>query len=88
MSQSMSRKMTLILNGRFETVLRRFQKSTLTFYTTEFTDQFKRLNRTKVIGGYDLIESPFLNVKMITLDRKILPLYKRLNDKNKNVCRN
>lgn len=55
------------------------------FYTTtEFTDQFKRLNAVlKEFEVKDHIERPFLNVKMIDLNRKTLPLYKRLDDKNK-----
>jgi hypothetical protein len=55
------------------------------FYTTtEFTDQFKRLNAVlKEFEVKDHIERPFLNVKMIDLNRKTLPLYRRLDDKNK-----
>ncbi len=55
------------------------------FYTTtEFTDQFKRLNAVlKEFEVKDHIDRPFLNVKMIDLNRKTLPLYKRLDDKNK-----
>jgi len=55
------------------------------FYTTtEFTDQFKRLNAVlKEFEVKDHIEHPFLKIKMIDLNRKTLPLYKRLDDKNK-----
>lgn len=57
------------------------------FYTTtEFTDQFKRLNAVlKEFEVKDHVERPFLNVKMIDLNRQTLPLYKRLDDKNKNT---
>ena len=53
------------------------------FYTTtEFTDQFKRLNAvTKEIVDKDR-KSPVIDVKMIDLNRRTLPLYKRLDDKN------
>ncbi|MCB0744014.1 MAG: hypothetical protein KDC67_08930 [Ignavibacteriae bacterium] len=55
------------------------------FYTsTEFTDQFKRLNAiTKEFADTDR-KSPVIDVKMIDLNRQTLPLYKRLDDKNKN----
>lgn len=57
------------------------------FYTTtEFTDNFKRLNAVlKEFEVKDHIERPFLNIKMIDLNRKTLPLYKRLDDKNKTL---
>lgn len=56
------------------------------FYTsTEFTDQFKRLNAiTKEILDTNR-ESPVINVKMIDLNRQTLPLYKRLDDKNQEI---
>ena len=55
------------------------------FYTTtEFTDQFKRMNAViKEFEVKDFNEQPFLNVKMIDLNRNTLKLYKRLDDKNK-----
>lgn len=55
------------------------------FYTTtEFTDQFKRLNAVlKEFEVKDHIERPFLNIKMIKLNRKTLPLYRRLDEKNR-----
>ncbi|QXP56213.1 hypothetical protein H0I25_00015 [Cellulophaga sp. HaHa_2_95] len=55
------------------------------FYTTtEFTDQFKRLNAViKEFEVKDHGKRPFLNVKMINLNRQTLPFYKRLDDKNK-----
>ncbi|TNJ47122.1 hypothetical protein KFZ70_05020 [Tamlana fucoidanivorans] len=58
------------------------------FYsTTEFTDQFKRLNAVlKELNNTDR-ESPVINVKMIDLNRKTLPLYKRLDDKNNRVLK-
>ncbi|SFZ90255.1 hypothetical protein SAMN05428642_101829 [Flaviramulus basaltis] len=54
------------------------------FYTTtEFTDQFKRLNAvSKEIVDKDR-NSPVINVKMIDLNRHTLPLYKRLDEKNR-----
>ena len=57
------------------------------FYTTtEFTDQFKRLNAVlKEFEVKDHINRPFLNVKMIDLNRTTLPLYKRLDDKNRTL---
>lgn len=57
------------------------------FYTTtEFTDQFKRLNAVlKEFEVKDHREQPFLKIKMIDLNRITLPLYKRLDDKNKTV---
>jgi len=33
----------------------------------------------------DHIDQPFLQIKMIDLNRKTLPLYKRLDEKNKSV---
>ena len=55
------------------------------FYTTtEFTDQFKRLNAVlKEFEVKDFREQPFLKIKMIDLNRKTLPLYRRLDEKNK-----
>ncbi|SDK79261.1 hypothetical protein SAMN04488034_101486 [Salinimicrobium catena] len=55
------------------------------FYTTtEFTDQLKRLNAIlKEFEVKDHREQPFLNIKMIDLNRKTLPLYRRLDEKNK-----
>lgn len=57
------------------------------FYTTsEFTDQFKRLNavlKETVIKGER--NQPALNIKMIDLNRQTLPLYRRLDDKNKAI---
>lgn len=54
------------------------------FYTTtEFTDQFKRLNAiTKEFANRDS-KTPVIDVKMISLNRTTLPLYKRLDEKNK-----
>ena len=55
------------------------------FYTTtEFTDQFKRLNAVlKEFEVKDHIDRTFLNVKMIDLNRTTLPLYRRLNKKKR-----
>lgn len=57
------------------------------FYTTtEFTEQFKRLNA--VLKEFELTDhgkKPFMTVKMINLNRQTLPLYKRLDDKNKAI---
>jgi len=57
------------------------------FYTTmEFVDQFNRLNAVlKEFVVKDHIDRPFLKIKMIDLNRKTLPLYKRLDDKNKRI---
>lgn len=57
------------------------------FYTTlEFVEQFERL---KAIRGEfkvkDTMERTFLEVKSIDLNRRTLPLYKRLDDKNKAI---
>jgi len=56
------------------------------FYTnTEFTDQFIKLNAvTKEYIDKDF-KSPVINVKMIDLNRQTMPLYKRLDDKNKSL---
>lgn len=55
------------------------------FYTTEeYLENFKRLNAIfKEFEVKDHIDQPFLQIKMIDLNRKTLPLYKRLDDKNK-----
>jgi hypothetical protein len=55
------------------------------FYTTtEFVDNFKRLNAVlKEFEVTDHIERPFLNIKMIDLNRTTLKLYERLDRKNK-----
>ena len=57
------------------------------FYTTtEFVDNFKRLNAVlKEFEVKDHIERPFLNIKMIDLNRQTLPLYKRLDERNKTI---
>jgi len=57
------------------------------FYTTtEFVDNFKRLNAViKEFEMKDHIDQPFLQIKMIDLNRKTLPLYKRLDEKNKTI---
>ena len=56
------------------------------YQTTEFTDQFKRLNAVlKEFDVKDHREQPFLKNKMIDLNSKTLPLYKRLDEKNKNL---
>lgn len=54
------------------------------FYTTtEFTDQFKRLNAVlKKFEVKDHVERTFLKVQMIDLNRNTLPFYRRLDDKN------
>ena len=53
------------------------------YITTEFTDNFARLNTVlKEFVVKDNIDRPFLNIKLIDLNRKTLPLYKRLDDKN------
>ncbi|WP_274474214.1 rolling circle replication-associated protein [Mangrovimonas aestuarii] len=53
------------------------------FYTTsEFTDQFKRLDA--VLKEFEVKDNnrPFLNIKMIDLNRTTLKLYNRLDKKN------
>ena len=55
------------------------------YTTTEFVDQFKRLNAVlKEFVVKDTIDRPFLNIEMIDLNRQSLRLYKSLDDKNKN----
>lgn len=58
-----------------------------TFYTTtEFADNFNRLNAVlKEFEVKDHIVRPFLNIKMIDLNRQTVPLYKRLEEKNKTI---
>lgn len=56
------------------------------FYTsTAFTDEFKRLNA--VLKEIEIKDNnrPFINIKMIDLNRKTLKLYKRLDDKNQKL---
>lgn len=56
------------------------------FYTTsDFTDQFKRLNAITKEFTNRSDKTPVIDVKVIRLDRKTLPLYKRLDDKNKTI---
>lgn len=57
------------------------------FYTsTEFTDQFKKMGAVlKEFEVKDQNKKPFLNVKMIDLNRNTLPMYKRLDEKNKTI---
>jgi len=56
------------------------------FYTKEdFTDQFVKLNPiSKEFIDKDY-KSPILNVKMIELNRQTIALYKRLDNKNKEI---
>jgi len=56
------------------------------FYTTtEYTDQFKRLNAISKEYVDKDPKNPVINVKMIELNRQTMPLYKRLDDKNKSL---
>ena len=57
------------------------------FYTKEeFTEQFEKLDAVmKTFEVIDHLERPFLNVKMIDLNRNTLKLYKRLDDKNNTI---
>ena len=57
------------------------------FYTTvEYVEQFERLNAIRrTFKVKDTMERTFLEVKSIDLNRRTLPLYKRLDDKNKAV---
>lgn len=59
------------------------------FYTKEeFTDQFKRLGAVlKEFKDRDP-KNPVINIKVIDLNRNTLPLYKRLDNKNKERNRN
>jgi hypothetical protein len=53
-------------------------------YTTEaFIEQFKKLNAISKEYIDKNSKSPVINVKMIDLNRQTLPLYKRLDDKNR-----
>jgi len=56
------------------------------FYTKEeFTDQFKRLGAVlKEFKDRDP-KNPVINIKMMDLNRQTMPLYKRLDDKNKGI---
>ena len=58
------------------------------FYTkTSFTEQFERLGAVaKEFVDRDA-KNPVINVKMISLNRQTLPLYKRLDDKNKKITK-
>tara|TARA_R110000868_G_C10963574_1_gene768793 strand:+ start:2830 stop:3693 length:864 start_codon:yes stop_codon:yes gene_type:complete len=66
---------------------RRISELYTDFYTTtDFTDQFKRLNAVmQEFEVKDFGNKPFLNIKTINLNRQTLPLYKRLDDKNKAI---
>lgn len=76
--------MTQSLNVRFGTVLSVFQSYKQTFILLQSSDQFKRLHAIlKEFEVKDHIDRPFLNIKMNNLNRTTLPLYKRLDDKNK-----
>jgi len=79
--------MYLSLNVKSGTVLNVFSELYTDFYTTtEFTDNFARLNAViKEFVVKDNIDRPFLNIKRTDLNRKTLPLYKRLDDKNKAI---
>lgn len=59
------------------------------FYTyMDFIQQFEKLDAVlKEFEVKDFMERPFLNVKMIDLNRNTLPLYKRLDDKNITVIK-
>lgn len=59
------------------------------FYSTpEFVEQFKRMGAVlKEFNNKDK-NSPIISVKMIDLNRKTLPLYKKLDDKNLKIIRN
>lgn len=56
------------------------------FYTTvEFTEQFKRMGAVLKESANKDKDSPVIDVKMINLNRNTLPMYKRLDDKNKEL---
>ncbi len=78
-------------NARFKCQIWNYSKRVSELYTdfyttTEFTDQFKRFNAVlKEFEIKDHMERPFLNIKMIDLNRTTLKLYERLDQKNKRV---
>jgi hypothetical protein len=54
------------------------------FYTdSSFVDEFTTRCYTQGIWSKDHSNRPIINVKIINLNRQTLPLYKRLDDKNK-----
>jgi len=55
------------------------------FYTyTDFVDEFKKLDTVlKEFEVKDHSERPFLNIKVMDLNRQTLKLYERLDEKNK-----
>jgi hypothetical protein len=57
------------------------------FYTdTDFVDQFKKLDAVlKEFEVKNHSKRPIINVKMINLNRQTLPLYRRLDEKNKAI---
>lgn len=59
------------------------------FYTsTEFTDQFKKMGAVlKEFEVKDQNKRPFLNVKMIDLNRNTLPMYRKLDEKNQAISK-
>lgn len=69
-------------NVRFGTALSVSQSFTQTFTLLQ-NSQIKRLNAVfKEFEVKDHGEQPFLKIKMIDLNRRTLPLYKRLDEKN------
>ena len=58
------------------------------FYTNEeFTDQFVKLNAVSKEFIDKDYKSPVISVKIIDLNRHTIPLYKRLDDKNKTIIK-
>jgi hypothetical protein len=57
------------------------------FYTdSSFVDEFKKLDAIlKEFEVKDFLNRPIINIKMINLNRQTLPLYKRLDEKNKAI---
>ena len=51
----------------------------------EFTDQFERINAVAKVYRNRDDKSPVTSVKMIKLDRRTLPLYKRLDEQNNEI---
>lgn len=70
---------------KFVIIKDKFQNSTQIFYTdSSFLDEFKKLDAVlKEFEIKDHSNRLIINVKMINLNRQTLPLYKRLDDKNK-----
>ncbi len=75
------------LNARSGIAPKKYLFNTDFYTSTEFTDQFDRLDAViKEIKDKDP-KSTVISVKIINLNRQTMPLYKRLDDKNKEVVK-